>query len=96
MNTNNHNRFYLTSKLDKKQMINLLENLPVESLVEIINISNKDSLISLIRSSHTKSQLHSLIYNSSLSETQLSNIIYKDETKTIKLSNIIIDESKAK
>jgi hypothetical protein len=63
-------------------MMFLLENLPLESLIEIINISNKDSLISLIRASHTKSQLHSLIYNSSLSENQLSNIIYKDESKT--------------
>lgn len=77
--SNNLDRFHLTSKLDKKQIITLLNELPIDKLVEIINISNKDSLLTLIKASFTKNQLKGLIYQSSLTELQISSIIYNND-----------------
>ena len=78
---NRINKFFLTNKLTKPDCIALLEKFTLDELVSIIDISERDALISLISHSHSRSQLHSLIYNSSLSEKDISDIVYKERIK---------------
>ncbi len=83
------NRFFLTSKLQKSDCIKLLDRFTLEELVNIIDITERDALISLISHSHSRSQLHALIYNSSLTEKDIFGIVYKNEPPTIQNTNAI-------
>lgn len=79
MSNNFKNRFFITNKLTKPDCINLLERFELEELVKIIDISGRDALINLISQSHSRSQLHSLIYSSSLTDKVIYDIIYKEK-----------------
>jgi hypothetical protein len=74
-------RIFLVNKLDKKNILQLLEKIPIESLKELINISNKDSLIKLIIASYSRNELKDLIYRTELSNLDLSTVLYKNELK---------------
>ena len=92
MTNNSINRFFLTSKLDKKQILTLLNDLPIESLVDIINISDKNALLALIKASFPKNQLKNIIYQSSLTDIQISNIIYTKKDENDKQNEEYIDK----
>jgi hypothetical protein len=77
------NRFALAHSYKKDQALALLSELTLEQLSSIVNFNNKDVLLNVINNAMTKSELHELLFRSSISDENLHEFITQKNKKSM-------------
>ncbi len=73
-NQSKNNRFMLTTRLDKKQMLSIVNEMELPELIDLIDFTKKDNIVLLIEK-YTKGELQEIIYNSKISIDKLVIVV---------------------
>ena len=67
----NQNRFSVVNSYKKEQAIELLSKLTLEQLLTVVNFNKKETLLNMINNSMTKSDLQTILFQSTITDEQL-------------------------
>jgi uncharacterized protein YkvS len=66
------NRFKVISQMTRAEILNLVEELPIQELKGLIVVENKQSLVSIIEKIYDKTELQDILYRSNINVNGLA------------------------
>lgn len=76
-------KFSYIHKLQKNDVLNLIDDLKREDLDKIVLSLDKDILLTICKNSFTKSQLQEILYKSDISSKKIVEYLYIKDNKNI-------------
>lgn len=80
-------KFSFIHKLQKSDVLNLIEGFNKEELEKIVLSLDKDVLMTVCKNSFTKSQLQEILYNSDISTKKIVEYLYIKDDNYIQKEN---------
>lgn len=80
-------KFSFVHKLQKKDVIILLNELSTDEIKNIVSQMDKDTLINIFKCSFSKSRIQEILYNSTMSTKNIMDYLYNDDQNIKKNDN---------
>jgi hypothetical protein len=77
------NRFSVVNSYKKEQAIELLSKLTLEQLLTVVNFNKKETLLNMINNSMTKSDLQTVLFQSTITDEQLLKYLQEKNMKKL-------------